>query len=196
VILWLCFLFALVTQYILLSWLPSLLISKGLPRPQASIVQIAYNVFGALFSVVTGLLIDRPNRPTTTIFIFLAGIVALGILAVAPASLGISLVVGSLVGGAISGAQTIVYALAPGVYPTYVRGTGVGFAVAAGRVGAAAGPLLAGAIIGAGAGAVGVLSLMVPLMILSGICAWHISRTTDRIHAIATDADAAALAAG
>jgi hypothetical protein len=33
-------------------------------------------------------------------------------------------------------------------------------------------------------------------MILSGICAWHISRTTDRIHAVATDADAAALAAG
>jgi AAHS family 3-hydroxyphenylpropionic acid transporter len=195
-ILWLCFLFALITQYILLSWLPTLLISKGLPRPDASIVQIGFNVFGAMGSVATGILIDRPGRPTTTALVFLAGIAALAILAVAPASLGVSVIVGSLVGCAISGTQTIVYALAPGAYPTRVRGTGVGFAVAAGRIGAATGPLLAGAIIGSGAGPAKVLGLMVPLMVLAGLCAWHISRTTRRTDTFATDADAAALAAG
>jgi len=193
-ILWLCFLFSLITQYILLSWLPSLLISKGLPRPEASIVQIGFNVFAAVGSVLTGVLIDRPNRSTTIALVFFSGIVALAILAGAPASLGVSFVVGSLVGFAISGSQTVAYALAPGAYPTYVRGTGVGFAVAAGRIGAATGPLLAGAILGSGAGAGTVLGVMIPLMVLAGFCAWHISRTTRPSGVFAADADAAALA--
>ncbi len=193
-ILWLCFLFALITQYILLNWLPSLLISKGLPRPEASIVQIGFNVFAAVGSVLTGIMIDRPNRSTTIALVFLAGIIALAILAGAPASLGVSFVVGSLVGCAISGSQTVAYALAPGVYPTYVRGTGVGFAVAAGRIGAATGPLLAGAILGSGAGAGAVLGVMIPLMVLAGFCAWHVSRTTRPSGAYAADAEAAVLA--
>jgi AAHS family 3-hydroxyphenylpropionic acid transporter len=143
--------------------------------------------------VVTGILIDRPSRATTTALVYLGAILALSALAAAPASLGLSLAVISLVGVTIGGAQTIAYALAPGVYPTYVRGTGVGFAVAAGRSGAAAGPLLAGAIIGAGVGAIGVLGVMVPLMLVAGLCAWQISRTTGRAESMG-DA-AAALAA-
>ena len=194
-ILWLCFLFALITQYILLGWLPTLLGSKGLPRPDTSIVQIGFNLFGALGSVATGMLIDRPGRATTTALIFFAAIVSLGILAGAPASLGVSVLVGSLVGFTISGTQTIVYALAPGAYPTYVRGTGVGFAVAVGRIGAATGPLLAGAMLGAGASATKVLAVMAPLMVVAGLAAWWISRTTGTTSAFATDADAAALAA-
>jgi AAHS family 3-hydroxyphenylpropionic acid transporter len=196
VILWLCLLFALVTQYVLLNWLPSLLISKGLPRPQASIVQIAYNLLGAVGAVVAGVLIDRPGRAASTVLVFGLGILSLGVLAAAPASLGLSMAVGGFVGFAISGCQAIAYALAPSAYPTYVRGTGVGFAVAVGRVGAATGPLLAGAVIGGGAGPGKVLSLMVPLVLVAGLCAWQISRTTRRAETFAGDTDAAALAAG
>jgi AAHS family 3-hydroxyphenylpropionic acid transporter len=192
-VLWLCFFCALVTQYIILGWLPTLLIAKGLTRPEASIVQIGFNAFSAMGSVVTGILIDRPSRATTTALVYLGAILALSALAAAPASLGLSLAVISLVGVTIGGTQTIAYALAPGVYPTPVRGTGVGFAVAAGRFGAAIGPLLAGAIMGAGAGAIGVLGVMVPLMVVAGVCAWRISRTTGPRAGLT--ADGAALAA-
>jgi AAHS family 3-hydroxyphenylpropionic acid transporter len=194
-VLWICCLFALLTQYILLGWLPTLLISKGLPRPDTFIVQMDFNLFSAVGGVITGVLIDRPGRAATTALVFFACIVSLGVLAGAPASLGVSVLVGALVGLTIAGTQTIAYALAPGAYPTAVRGTGVGFAVAAGRVGAAVGPLLAGAMLGAGASASKVLGLMVPMMALAGLAAWWISRATPKTGAFASDADAAALAA-
>ena len=41
-------------------------------------------------------------------------------------------------------AQLVLYALAPPSYPTAVRATGVGAAVAIGRLGSVAGPLAAG----------------------------------------------------
>jgi AAHS family 3-hydroxyphenylpropionic acid transporter len=177
-VLWLAFLFSLITSYVLLSWLPSLLIAKGLPRPQASIVQIGFSVMGVVLSAMTGVLVDRPGRATTIALVFASGIVVVAVLAVAPATFGISLVLGSLAGGTIAAAQSIVYALAPGAYPVHVRGTGVGFAVAAGRFGAALGPLLAGAILGAGAGAATVLGVLVPLVILAGLCALDVNRVT------------------
>jgi AAHS family 4-hydroxybenzoate transporter-like MFS transporter len=40
-----------------------------------------------------------------------------------------------LTGGLLNAVQTTMYALAAHVYPTSIRGTGVGFAVAVGRIG-------------------------------------------------------------
>jgi AAHS family 3-hydroxyphenylpropionic acid transporter len=81
------------------------------------------------------------------------------------------------------------YALSPGIYPTYVRGTGVGFALAVGRIGSATGPLLAGAMLGSGLGPTQVLEVMAPLMALAGFCAWWIGRSTNPVKVIgATDA--------
>jgi AAHS family 3-hydroxyphenylpropionic acid transporter len=92
----------------------------------------------------------------------------------------LSLMVAGLVGLTVSGSQAIMYALSPGIYPTYVRGTGVGFALAVGRIGSATGPLLAGAMLGSGLGPTQVLEVMAPLMALAGLCAWWIGRNTRR----------------
>jgi AAHS family 3-hydroxyphenylpropionic acid transporter len=189
VVLWLGFLFSLMTSYVLLSWLPSLLISKGLPRPEASIVQIGFSVMGVVLSLGTGFLIDRPGRPITIALVFLSGIVVTAALAVAPATFGVSLILGSLAGGTIAAAQSIVYGLAPGAYPLHVRGTGVGFAVALGRSGAALGPLLAGAILGTGAGPATVLGVLVPLVILAGLCSLYVDRVTRPARPLAAQPD-------
>ena len=193
-VLWFGFLFSLMTSYVLLSWLPSLLISKGLPRPEASIVQIGFSVMGVVLSVGTGILVDRPSRAVTIAAVFTSGIVVTAALAVAPATFGVSLILGSLAGGTIAAAQSIVYALAPGAYPIHVRGTGVGFAVAVGRSGAALGPLLAGAILGTGAGPATVLGVLVPLVILAGLCSLYVNRVTRPTGAVATAAPEPALA--
>jgi AAHS family 3-hydroxyphenylpropionic acid transporter len=56
------------------------------------------------------------------------------------------------------------YGLAPGYYAVAMRGTGVGASVAAGRVGAIVGPLMAAALLGMGLGGSGVLLAMLPLV--------------------------------
>ena len=178
-VMWLCFLTALITQYILLSWLPSLLVSKGLPKPDASLAQMTYNIGSVPGAIIAGMLIDNPARKQASIIgVFGAGILSLVILAAAPAQMPLSLLVAGLVGLTVSGSQAIMYALSPGIYPTYVRGTGVGFALAIGRIGSATGPLLAGAILGAGLGATQVLEVMAPLLAVAGLCAWWIGRST------------------
>jgi AAHS family 3-hydroxyphenylpropionic acid transporter len=193
-VLWVCFLSALVTQYILLSWLPSLLVSKGLARPDAALAQMTFNLGSVPGAIIAGMLIDRAaTRQASIIGVFGAGICALILLAAAPAQMPLSMIVAALVGLSASGGQAIMYALAPGVYPTYVRGTGVGFAQALGRIGSATGPLLAGAMLGSGLGPTQVLEVMAPMLAIAGCCAWWISRTTRKVENYG-EADAKALA--
>ena len=170
-LLWVAFFLALVCMYILLNWLPTLLIGRGLSKPNASWVQVSFNLFGAIASVATGLLMDRLPLSKVAIGCFVGGAAGLVILWLAPVSLAISFVAGGLVGATISMTQAFLYAVAPPTYPTQVRGTGVGAAVAVGRLGSAAGPLLAGALLGSGAAPQQVLMLMVPSIVISGIAA-------------------------
>jgi AAHS family 3-hydroxyphenylpropionic acid transporter len=167
--LWTGFFTALLIMYLLLGWLPSLMVSRGLSRAEASTVQIAFNGFGALASVVTGILLDRGRRQITVVVVFALTAAALAFLAGAPGQFAISVLAGGLVGATISGTQTVLYALAPSCYPMAVRGTGVGFAVAVGRLGSAAGPILAAALVGAGHSPSQVLMALLPIIILSTV---------------------------
>jgi len=179
-LLWLAFFLALLVMYLLLSWLPSLLIAKGLSRPDAGLVQMAFNLAGAVGSVATGWLMDNPRRrPATILLVFGASAAALAVAAGAPASLAVFLIVGAALGATVSGVQSIVYGMAPSFYPTRLRGTGVGAAVVMGRLGSAGGPLLAAVLIGAGQQSSQVLLALLPILALGGaICLWLGSRPT------------------
>jgi len=69
----------------------------------------------------------------------------------------------------VMAAQLVLYALAPPSYPTSVRATGVGAAVAIGRLGSVAGPLAAGQILAAGAGTTGVLLATSPGLVIAAL---------------------------
>ncbi|MDR6529537.1 AAHS family 3-hydroxyphenylpropionic acid transporter [Caulobacter rhizosphaerae] len=169
-LLWIAFFLALLIMYLLLSWLPSLLIGRGLSRPDAGLIQMAFNLAGAAGSVATGWLMDHRRWRTLTILgAFGASAVAVTVAAGAPASLAVFLVVGAALGATVSGVQSVVYGLAPGFYPARLRGTGVGAGVVMGRLGSAAGPLLAAALIGAGGSSNQVLLALVPVIAAGGL---------------------------
>lgn len=68
-----------------------------------------------------------------------------------------------------TGGQSVLYALAPLFYSTQIRATGVGTAVAVGRLGAMSGPpLLAGKMLALGTGRVGVMAASAPGILLAG----------------------------
>jgi AAHS family 3-hydroxyphenylpropionic acid transporter len=170
-LLWVGFLLGLLVFYLLLNWLPSLLVSRGLSRPDSSLVQLAFNVAGAIGSVATGAIMDVRSKWLTTVAAFAASIIAILALAVAPADLIVLIAAGAAVGATISASQMVLYSLAPSCYPTVVRGTGVGAAVAIGRVGSALGPLLAGVLIGAGQSNSQVMVSILPILAISGVAA-------------------------
>jgi AAHS family 3-hydroxyphenylpropionic acid transporter len=176
-VLWLGFFLALLIMYLLLNWLPSLLIGRGLTRADAAFVQVAFNVFGALGSVATGLLMDhRRWRTVTAIGVFTAAALSFAAVSVAPASLTAWLAIGAALGATVSGCQSTLYGFAPSCYPTSVRGTGVGAGVSIGRLGSAAGPLLAAQMVAAGFSPTHVLLALLPAVAVAGIATTALSR--------------------
>ena len=171
-VLWIGFFLALLAMYLLLSWLPSLLIGRGLSRPDAALVQMAFNLCGALGSIGTGWLMDHsPRRSLAVAAIFTAAAVAVALVATLPVSLAVSVVLGGALGATVSGTQAVLYGIAPTLYPRHVRGTGVGVGVACGRLGSAAGPMLAGLLLSAGRPPAQVLMALLPVLAICGVTA-------------------------
>jgi AAHS family 3-hydroxyphenylpropionic acid transporter len=77
----------------------------------------------------------------------------------------------ALAGIFIIGAQLILFALAPLYYRFNMRGTGVGAAVAIGRLGSVVGPLFAGGLLARGGGSTTVLLAIVPFVLAGGSAA-------------------------
>jgi len=174
-LLWVACFFTLTVLYMLLNWLPSLLIGQGYSRAEAGVVQILFNIGGAVGSVLSGRLVDR-DRPTLAVATTYAGMLlslaGLGL----SGSFGLMLVAGFAAGYCAIGAQAVLYARAPALYATGIRATGVGASVSVGRLGAIAGPLVAGQVLAAGAGAAGVMLSAAPGLVLAAICAWKLSQ--------------------
>jgi AAHS family 3-hydroxyphenylpropionic acid transporter len=168
-LLWFSFFLALLTMYLLLNWLPTLLVGRGMSREDASIVQISFNVLGALGSISAGYLMDRISLRLVVVGAFVSAAACLLLLADVTPMLTAAVVVGGLVGITMSATQALMYALAPQLYRTEVRGTGVGSAVAVGRLGSAVGPLLAAAFLTAGRTPRTVLQMLVPVMLVAGV---------------------------
>ncbi len=169
-LLWLACFFTLTVLYMLLNWLPSLLIGQGYTRPQAGVVQILFNLGGAAGSFLTGRMMDRGHAGRAVCIAYagmLASLAGLGL----STSFGLILLAGFTAGYCAIGGQLVLYALAPTLYPTQVRATGVGASVAVGRLGSMAGPLAAGQILAAGAGVGGLLLAASPGLVVAAVAA-------------------------
>ncbi|MND79150.1 putative niacin/nicotinamide transporter NaiP [compost metagenome] len=84
------------------------------------------------------------------------------------------LVAGFAAGMFATGGQGVLYALAPLFYRTEVRATGVGSAVAVGRLGAMSGPLVAGKMLALGTGTAGVMIASAPGLVVAGIAVFYL----------------------
>ncbi|MBI1452022.1 MULTISPECIES: 3-(3-hydroxy-phenyl)propionate transporter MhpT [Acinetobacter] len=168
VFLWTSYFFTLMVVYIMLSWLPSLFQELGFTRKEGATAQFYFMVSATVGTVILGVLTDRWKK-TFVILLMYGGILA-GLLALnAAGSLTQMYLASALVGAFVIGCQGVLYAFGGIVYPTTVRGTGIGVASAVGRVGAMLGPAIAGALLTAGFGAAGVISAAIPCIIISAI---------------------------
>jgi len=172
-LLWAAYFFTLMVVYMLISWLPSLLVGQGFTGRQASWVMFSLQIGAAVGTLMLGVLMER-LRPLA-----MAGLIYLGLLA-ALAALGMAsefpsmLVAGFAAGMFATGGQGVLYALAPLFYRTEVRATGVGSAVAVGRLGAMSGPLVAGQMLALGTGTAGVMLASAPGIVLAAVAVFYL----------------------
>ncbi|EPK4642698.1 3-(3-hydroxy-phenyl)propionate transporter MhpT [Acinetobacter baumannii] len=168
--LWISFFCTLVVLYFLLNWLPLLMGAQGLSKLQANYVQMGYNVGGILGSILMGVLLDKLRMSFVIKLIYLGILFSLCCLAISPT---VALLALSAVGCGlfIVGGQSALYGLAAMYYPTEMRGTGVGAAVAIGRIGSFAGPLMAGFLLSLGQSSTIVIGSSIPVILIAAISA-------------------------
>lgn len=168
VLIWVSYFFTLMVVYIMLSWLPSLFTELGFTRKEGATAQFYFMVSATVGTVILGMLTDRWKKAYVIILMYggiLAGLFALNM----ASSLTQMYLASALVGAFVIGCQGVLYAFGSIVYPTEVRGTGVGMASAVGRIGAMLGPTIAGQLLAAGFGAAGVISAAIPCIVISAI---------------------------
>ena len=134
----------------MLNWLPTLLAAKGVAKPDAAIVQLAFNLGGALGALGVAWLFYGSRRAATLGVWFAGTAVGVALLALSPPTLLLSALAGLAAGTFISSTPTALYALSSDFYAVEMRATGLGGVIGVGRIGAVLGPLLAGALLAHG----------------------------------------------
>lgn len=165
---WIGFFCTLVVLYFLLNWLPLLMGAQGLTKLEANYVQIGYNLGGVVGSIMMGILLDKLRMSFVVKLIYAGILISLCCLAISPT---VTLLALAAIGCGvfIVGGQSALYGLAAMFYPTHMRGTGVGAAVAVGRLGSFAGPLLAGMLLSFGSSAGMVIGASIPMILIAAI---------------------------
>lgn len=151
VLLWLVFFINLGEFYALQSWLPTVLRGMNYTINQVALITSLTTVGGILVAFVAGPCMDRIGYYATVGVLYAAGAIMVALTGAA-LTMPVEVVMAAafLTGACVSGGQKSVIALAAVHYTPAVRSTGVGWALAIGRLGGIAGPLAVGLLLSEG----------------------------------------------
>lgn len=167
---WLSFLGTLIVLYFILNWLPVLMQNNGLSMQSASNIQVAYQVGGVCGVLILGWLLSNIKLRSVVIMIYIGILIGLSALTFST-SLTALILASGISGFFITGGQSALYALAARAYSKSMRGTGVGVAVAMGRIGSFVGPLLASVIFSYNSNSSFVIGSSIPVILIAGAAA-------------------------
>ena len=133
----------LLTLYLLVSWLPTLIHSLGFSLSQASWSTAGFQLGGIVGIVTLGIAADRWNPVSVVVGAYAAAAACIAAMSMATAPVGVA-VAAFGAGFTIVGAQGCNNAMLASLYPTAARGTGLGWNLTIGRVGSIIGPAITG----------------------------------------------------
>ncbi|MDH4073089.1 MAG: MFS transporter [Gammaproteobacteria bacterium] len=148
--LWTAFVLCFSTLYFLMSWIPALMEHSGFDPAAGRRAFFLFNLGGVIGIYVMAYLSTKFRLTNVIFFLSVTAAVCMVGFAIAPTELdlllGLTLVIGIVQQGGFTG----LYSTAAKAYPTRIRTTGIGWCIGLGRVGAVAGPAIAGYLIAAG----------------------------------------------
>jgi AAHS family 4-hydroxybenzoate transporter-like MFS transporter len=148
--LWTAYFMNLMVLYVVVSWLPAMLRTEGLPVSTGILAITTFSFGGIAGSLSQAPLMGRirPHLLIAAEFAIFIGLVEyLAHSDITPLSVG---VVAFAIGWVIQGAQAGLNVFTATFYPTSARATGIGWGLGVGRIGSVCGPLLGGAALMAG----------------------------------------------
>jgi AAHS family 3-hydroxyphenylpropionic acid transporter len=167
-LLWSAFLPTVLILYLILNWLPTLVVAKGFARSVAPQSAVAFNFVAVVGAMLFARWVDMRATRTALVVAYvglIATLVALG----AATNQATILFLSGVLGFFLLGANYALYGIAGSYYPLVMRGTGSGASVAMSRVGSIIGPMLAGVLLSGGATATNVVQYMAPIAAVAGV---------------------------
>jgi MFS transporter, AAHS family, benzoate transport protein len=150
VVFWIANILSLLLIFGAITWLPALMIKAGYGINNALVFLAVFQVGALAASILGSLMADRHEPKTVVLASFGCAVVGLVALAAKPPAALVYLLV-ILMGAGATGAQNLLLAYIASFYPARSRGSGLGLAVALGRLGGIAGPLIGGVLLAGGA---------------------------------------------
>jgi AAHS family 4-hydroxybenzoate transporter-like MFS transporter len=147
--LWALFFFAFMQTVVLGIWIAPLLNRAGVAIASTGLIVAGANLGSVFGSALSGQLIDKFGAVRTLIPAAFLGAVSTAAFAIIGNSVPVLITNAIMSGFLVGGASTGLLALAATIYPTQVRSTGIGWAMAFGRFGQVFVPLGIGAMLGA-----------------------------------------------
>lgn len=154
-VLWVAMFACLMAVYAVNAWAPTMLREAGFSATTATDGLSAFNLGGIVGGVVTAWFIVRyGSRRSLLVSSAAAGCVALssGLWVIDQQNVTLIVAAFAILGFAVHGTQTTLFAVAAHVYPDHIRATGVGAAVGVGRIGAVLSAFAGAAALGFGGG--------------------------------------------
>jgi AAHS family 4-hydroxybenzoate transporter-like MFS transporter len=142
VLIWVMFFTNLLVIYFCATWLPTVINNTGVSVLLAVIATALFQVGGVVGTLVLAFLIERYGPYWVLAAAYFAAAILLAL--IGQAGSAIELIIPAVFGAGfcVVGAQIGANALTATFYPTYIRSTGVGWALGIGRIGSIIGPLL------------------------------------------------------
>lgn len=140
----------MMTVYFAVSWTPKILSELGFSDSIGIYASLMMNLSGAVGCLLFGLMANRFGLRRLSALVFVALGLALTAFGLVPPVAGALIIAAFVLGFFINTAITCLYTILPTVFPAGVRATGTGIGLGGGRIGAVAGPYLAGVLIAAG----------------------------------------------
>ena len=147
---WFLFFMNLMELYFLTSWLPTTISSQGISVQWAVIATSLLQIGGVVGAFTLGPLVDRYGPGLVLGSAFATAAVCVMVIGLAGSSVPVTLVAAGLCGIGTIGAQNCNNGVAAKFYPAAIRATGVGWALAVGRIGSILGALIGGALLTTG----------------------------------------------
>lgn len=174
--LWTLFFVNLMVMYMLITWIPTLLVDAGHAFKQAAVASVYLNLGGALGPFLLAWVTVRYGSRATLPLFFALGALCVALLGLAGGAPRQVLALTFLAGFFVFATQVGINSLASGIYPTASRATGLGWALGIGRLGTVLGPLITGVMVQMSLGFPAYFGIFSGLLMIAGATSFVIRR--------------------
>lgn len=166
-LIWTSFFMVMFTFYFVLSWTPKLLVEAGLSTEQGISGSVILSLGGIAGSLLLGYIASRMDLRRLVGTYMLATGALMILFGMFSGNLTAAFSIAVFLGFFQYGSMVGLYAIAPMLYETGLRATGMGWAIGIGRFGAVAAPLMAGLLLEAGMGTTVLFAIFAVPMLLA-----------------------------